>query len=335
MANRGLPSVIASMIKTLFAGLVLAIALVAHAHAQTRVARIGVIPNSPSATKSAPFLDVFRRRLQELGYVEGRNIAIEIRYPGEKLGRYDRAAAELIAVKVDVIVTGNSGATRAARLQTTTIPIVMVSVGDAVASGFVKALARPGGNVTGQSFLGAELNLKAFDLLTEALPRVKRVAILYDPELVAGDPPEFRAARDAAQAKGVAIVPVRVRSPDDLKSALAILGQAPPTALHVLAVSIVEQPRLADLAAQHRMAAICSFREAVDAGALMSYGPNFFEFWRGAATYVDKILKGAKPADLPVQQPSAFELVINLKTAKSLGVTIPPSVLTRANQSIQ
>lgn len=323
---------IVNMLATIFALLALTIPLAADAQGQVRVSRIGIIASGSSA-QSAPFLDVFRRRLLELGYVEGRNIATEVRYPSDEAEGYRNAAAEVVALKVDVIVTSNTAATRAAKQQTNTIPIVMVSVADAESSGFVKSLSRPGGNATGQSFLGPELNLKSFDLLTEALPWAKRIALLYDPELV-GDSPSFRLTRDAAQAKGVTLLPVRVRRSGDLESALATLGQ-PPSALHVVAISIVEQIRIADFAAKHRMPAICSFREAVEAGALMSYGPNFFDFWRGAATYVDKVLKGAKPADLPVEQPTAFELVINMKTAKALGVTLPASLLTRANQLIE
>jgi putative tryptophan/tyrosine transport system substrate-binding protein len=310
---------------------VLTITLVTEADAQARVRRIGVIPNSASAAKSAPFLAVFQQRLQELGYRDDRNITIDVRYPKEQPDGYREVAAQLVALNVDVIVTANTGATRAAKQQTSTIPIVMVSVGDAVSAGFVTSLSRPGGNVTGQSFLGAELNLKGFDLLTTALPRVKRIGVLYDPELIQGDPPEFRNIREAAAAKGVTIVPVRVRRSDDLKSALANVAP-PPEALHALAVSIVEQPRIAQYAVEHQVPTICSFRDAVDSGALMFYGPNFLELWRGAAVYVDKILKGANPADLPVQQPTAFELVINMKTAKTLGVTLPASVLTRADQ---
>ena len=322
------------MLSAIFSALFLAFALATDAHAQTPVARIGVIA-SGSAAISAPFLDVFRKRMRELGYIEGRNIAFEIRYPGDDPNGYRDVAAQLVTLKVDVIVTSGSGATRAAIQQTGTIPIVMVGVADPVATGFVKTLSRPGGNATGQSFLGVELNLKGFDLLTEALPRAKRIALLYDPALFVVDPPEFSNVRDAAQAKGVTIVPVRVRRLDDLSSALATMREAPPSALHVFAVRITEQSRIAEIAAKHRLPAICSFGEAVNVGALMSYGPNFFEFWRGAASYVDKILKGAKPADLPVEQPVAFELVINLKPAKTLGITLPTSVLTRADRLIQ
>lgn len=270
----------------------------------------------------------------ELGYVEGRNIAIDVRYAAAEAGGYRNAAAELVARKVDVLLASNTAATRAAKLQTTTIPVVMVHVGDPDASGLVRSLPRPGGNVTGQSFLGPELNLKGFDLITEAVPRAKRVALLYDPELVR-DPPDFRPVHDAARKKGVTLLPVRLPRSGDLDAALAAAGQPLPGALIAIAVGPGEQLRIAEFAAQQRTPAICSLRDAVNAGALMSYGPNFVEFWRGAATYVDKILKGAKPADLPVEQAAAFELVVNLKTAKALGITLPASVLTRADRLIE
>ncbi len=322
------------MLRAILATLLLVVTLAGDAHAQTRIARIGVIA-SDSTAQSARFIDVFRQRLRDIGLIEGSNIAIEVRYPGDNSERFRDVAAYLVALKVDIIVAANTAATRAAMQQTSTIPIVMVSVADPMSAGFVKSLARPGGNVTGQSFLGGELVLKGFELLTEALPRAKRVAVLYDPVLMMRDPPNMRNIRDAAQAKGVTIVPVRVPRSIDLSAALANMEGAPPAALHVFAVSVVEQSRIAEFAAKHRMPAICNFAEAVDAGALMSYGPNFVEFWRGAATYVEKILKGANPADLPVVQPTAFQLLVNLKTAKALGITLPPSILVRADQLIQ
>ena len=231
-------------------------------------------------------------------------------------------------------MAANTLATRAAKEQTSTIPIVMVTVGDAVGAGLVKSLPRPGGNVTGHSFLGPELALKGFDLLTEALPRTTRLAVLFNPEITP-DPLGFRALRAAAQAKGIALKPVALRRPDDVSSTLAAMGRAWPNALLVFAVSSLQQNQIVGFAAKNRLPALFGFREAADAGGLMSFGPNFIGLWRGAATYVDKILKGAKPADLPVEQPTKFELVINLKTAKALGLTIPPSLLARADQVIE
>lgn len=314
--------------------LAVVVSFTADAQTQSRVARIGVIAvGLPS--ELAPSLDAFRRRMIELGYVEGRNIAIDVRFAAAEAEAYRNAAAELVTRKVDVLLTANTAATRAAKLQTTTIPIVMVHVGDPDMSGLVSSLSRPGGNVTGQSFLGPELSLKCFDLITEAVPRAKRVALLYDPELVNRDPPDFQPVRDAAQKKGVTLVPVRLPRSGDLDAAFAAAVQPFPSALAVVAVGPAEQLRIAEFAARRRTPAIFSLREATNAGALMSYGPNFVEFWRGAATYVDRILKGAKPAELPVERAVAFELVINLKTARALGITLPPSVLTRADQLIE
>jgi len=304
----------------------------AGAQPQAQVSRIGVIP-SGSPAMSAASLDAFRQRLRELGYVEGRNIAIEIRYAVAHPERFRGLAAELVGLGVHVIVASSTLATRAARDETSTIPIVMVTVGDAVGAGLVKSLSRPGGNITGHSFLGPELALKGFDLLTEALPRATRLAVLFNPE-IAPDPLGFRTLGAAAQAKGVTLQPVELRRSDDLNPALAAMGQARPNALLVFAASPVQQNRIVEFAAKNRFPALYGFREAVDAGGLMSFGPKLFELWRGAGNYVDKILKGAKPADLPIEQPTKFELVINLKTAKALGLTIPPSLLARADQVI-
>ena len=312
---------------------VLTAPLAAEAQPQARVARIGVIPSGSPAT-SAASVDAFRQRLRELGYVEGRDIAIEVRYAVAQPERARGLAAELVGLGVDVIVASGTLATRAAKQATSTIPIVMVSVGDAVGAGLVKTLSRPGGNITGHSFLGPELALKGFDLLMEALPRATRLAVLFNPE-IAPDPVGFQALATTAQAKGVTLQPVELRQPEDLNPALAAMGQARPNALLVFAVSPVQQTRIVEFAAKNRLPALYGFREAVDAGGLMSFGPKLLDLWRGAANYVDKILKGARPADLPVEQPTKFELVINLKTANALGLTIPPSLLQRADHVIE
>jgi putative tryptophan/tyrosine transport system substrate-binding protein len=235
---------------------------------------------------------------------------------------------------VDVIVASGTLATRAAREVTSTIPIVMVSVGDAVGAGFVKSLPRPGGNITGQSFMGSELAAKGFDVLTEAFPRASRLAVLFNPEIT----PEstiFRSLDVAAQARGVALQPIVFRRPEDLSPALAAMNKARPNALLVFAVPLDEQKRIVEFAAKNRLPALYTFREAVDAGGLISIGPKLIELWRGAANYVDRILKGAKPDELPVEQPTTFELVINLKTAKALGLVLPASVLARADRVIE
>jgi putative ABC transport system substrate-binding protein len=298
---------------------------------QPRVARIGVI-TSGSPTTSAASVDAFRQRLRELGYAEGRNVTIEVRADAQP-ERFHELATELVGLGVDVIVASGTAATRAAKELTSTIPIVMVSVGDAVGAGFVKSLRQPGGNITGQSFLGPDIGLKGLDLLMEILPRAKRVVALYNPE--AASSVGFGAQRAAAQSKGVTLQRVELRRPEDLDPALAAMGQTQPNGLLVFAVRADQQVRIVKIAAKNRLPAVYSFREAVDAGGLMSFGPRLPDLWRGAANYVDKILKGAKPGDLPVEQPTTFELVVNLKTAKVLGLTIPQSVLARADEVIQ
>ena len=302
---------------------------------QAKPKRIGIIAQGASAGRSAPFVDAFLQRMRELGYVEGRDIALDVRYPRDDRDGFRDSAAALVARKVDVIVAANTGATRAAKQQTTTIPIVMASVGNAVLAGFVDTLARPGGNVTGQSFLGAELQSKGIELVIEALPRARRIVMFYDPELVVTDRPDFSRIIDAAKARGVAVVPLTLRRDDDVGEVLARAGVARPDAVHLAAVSVVEQPRFASTALRLGIPAICASRDAIDGGALITFGPNFVALWRGAATYVDRILKGAKPGELPVEQPTSFELVVNLRAAKALGVTIAPSVVQRADAIVQ
>jgi putative ABC transport system substrate-binding protein len=309
----------------------LAAPLAAEAQPQAQLARIGII-SSGSPDTSAASVDAFRQRLRELGHVEGRNIAIEVRYAVAQPEPFRGLAAELVGLGVDVIVASSTLATRAAREETSTIPIVMVSVGDAVGAGLVKSLSRPGGNITGHSFLGPELALKGFELLMEALPRATRLAVLFNPEI---DRVGFRALGAAAQAKGVTLQPVELRRPEDVDPALAAMGRARPNALLVFALSLVQQNQIVEFAAKNRLPALYGFREAVAAGGLMSFGPKLLDLWRGAANYVDKILKGAKPGDLPVEQPTAFELWINAKAARALGLTIPPSLLQRADQMIE
>ena len=311
----------------LLASMAAAFAAPRAAEAQS-ISRIGVIHGTSAAS-----VDAFRQRLRELGYVEGRSVAIEVRYAVQP-ERARGLAAELVGLGVGVIVASSTLITRAVTQETVTIPIVMVSVGDAVGAGLVKSLSRPGGNITGHSFLGPELALKGFDLLTEALPRATRLAVLFDPDITPY-PLGFRALGAAAQAKGVTLPPVKLRRTDDLNPALAAMDHARLNALLVFAASAVQQNQIVEFAAKNRLPALYGFREAVDAGGLMSFGPKLHDLWRGAANYVDKILKGAKPGDLPVEQPTTFELVINLKTAKALGLTIPASVLARADHVIE
>jgi putative ABC transport system substrate-binding protein len=283
--------------------------------------------------------EAFRQGLRDLGYVEGRNVVIEYRDAEGKHERLPALAAELVALKVDVIVAAASNhLALAAKQATRTLPIVFAAVVDPVASGLVTSLARPGGNVTGASILSSELVGKRLELLTQAIPGVSRVAVLWLPGAL-GERVEkdmLKEADVAARALGVRLQFVEARGPADLDRAFSDMTRARAGAMTVLpsAMFLRERRRLVDLAAEHRLPAVYTVKEYVDAGGLMAYAPNLADVVRRAATYVDRILKGAKPGDLPVEQPTKFELVINLKTARTLGLTIPPSVLARADQVI-
>jgi putative tryptophan/tyrosine transport system substrate-binding protein len=271
-------------------------------------------------------------------YVEGRNVVIEYRDAEGRLERLPALAAELVALKVDVIVTGTPGAL-AAKQATRTLAIVFAAAADPVTSGLVTSLARPGGNVTGSSFFAPELVGKCLEQLTQAVPGVSRVAALWQSGAYGErtDKNLLKEADVAARALGLRLQVVEVRGPADLDRAFSDMTRARAGALTVLPSTMffVERRRLVDLAAKNRLPAVYTSRDYVDAGGLMAYGPNVADLYRRAATYVDKILKGAKPADLPVEQPTKFELVINLKTAKVLGLTIPQSVLGWADEIIQ
>jgi putative ABC transport system substrate-binding protein len=302
-----------------------------------KVARIGFLAGNLAAI---PHLrEAFRQGLRDLGYVEGRNVVIEDRDAKGKLERLPALAAELVALKVDVIVAGSTPHALAAKQATGTLPIVFAAADDAVGSGLVASLARPGGNVTGLSFLAPELVGKRLELLKQAVPGVTQVAVLWQPgglgERTEQD--QLKEADVAARALGVRVQFVEARSPADIDRAFSDMTRARAGALTVLtgAMFFIERRRLADLAAKNRLPAVYPWRDGVDAGGLISYGPDLADLYRRAATYVDKMLKGAKPADLPVEQPTKFELVINLKTAKALGLTIPPSLLGRADEVIQ
>jgi len=303
-----------------------------------RTIRIGWLSPGSTVTHGS-FLDAFRQRLRELGYVEGRDLAIESRWAEGKLERLPALAAELVALKVDVIAAGGTLAALAAKQATRTLPIVFANAGDPVGSGLVTSLARPGGNVTGLSMLAQELVGKRLELLTQAVPGVSRVAILRQPGGL-GERTEkdmLKEAEVAARALGVRPQFVEARGPADFDRAFSDMTRARAGALTVLpsAMFNTERRRLVDLAAKNRLPAVYPWREFVDAGGLMAYGSDLADLFRRAATYVDKILRGAKPADLPVEQPTKFELVINLKTAKALGLTIPQSLLGRADEVIQ
>jgi putative ABC transport system substrate-binding protein len=303
-----------------------------------KVARIGYVGLNSGAN---PHLqESFRQGLRGLGYVEGRNVVIEYRDAEGKPERLPALAAELVALKVDVIVTGGGTPTAlAAKEATKTIPIVFASAPDPVTDGLVTSLARPGGNVTGSSNLTPELVGKCLEQLKQAVPGISRVAVLWQPGVQGErtDKDMLKGADVAARALGVRLQLVEARGPADFDRAFSDMTRARAGALAVLgsAMFFSERRRLVDLAAKNRLPAVYTSRDIVDAGGLMSYGPNLADLFRRAATYVDKILKGAKPGDLPVEQPTKFELIINLKTAKALGLTIPPSVLGRADEVIQ
>jgi len=320
---------------TLTGGL-LAAPLAAEAQQADKVARIGWLGNDP--VSSAPLREAFRQGLRDLGYVEGRNVVIEYRDAEGKLERLPALAAELVALRVDVIVAGNTGLARAAKQATRTLPIVLVA-GDPVMSGLVTSLAQPGGNVTGLASSAApDIVGKWMELLKQAVPGVSRVAVLWQPGVQGQQNKDMlKRAEVAGQALGVRLQFVEARGPADIDRAFSDMTRAHAGALTVLLSNmfVVERRRLVDLAAKNRLPVMYQAREFVDAGGLMAYGPNFADIFRRAATYVDKILRGAKPADLPVEQPTKFELVINLKTAKALGLTIPPSLLQRADQVIE
>jgi putative tryptophan/tyrosine transport system substrate-binding protein len=303
-----------------------------------KIARIGYLAANLAAN---PHLqEALLQGLRDLGYVEGRNLVIEYRGAEGKPERFPALAAELVALKVDVIVTaGGTLAALAAKQATRTLPIVFAAAADPVESGLVTSLARPGGNVTGLSIVSPELVGKSLELLKEVVPGVSRVAVLWQPGGF-GERTEkdmLNGAEVAARALGVRPQFVEARGPADFDRAFSEMTRARAGALTVFANAMftIERRRLVDLAAKNRLPALYAFREYVDAGGLMAYGPHLADLYRRAATYVDRILKGTQPGDLPVEQPTKFDLAINLKTAKALGLTIPQSLLLRADQVIE
>jgi len=317
---------------------ILAVPLPPLAQPPAKVPRIGVLWLGASSDSPYLLLDAFRQGLRELGWVEGQNIAIEARYAEGEPARLAALAAEFVQMKVDVILAPNPLAARAAQHATTELPIVMVGVGDAVGLGLVTSLARPGGNLTGLSEQYADLVLKWLELLKEAVPQASRVGVLTVSTLWPVQSEPWQALQQAAQTMRVTLHRVEVREPSDFESAFAGMTQEHVEALMVLPHPLVLRhcTRLAALAAERHLPTIWGpFRECVQAGGLMAYGPSLRDQFRRAAYDVDKILKGAKPADLPVEQPTKFELVINLKTAQALGLTIPPTLLFQADEVIR
>jgi len=313
---------------------ILSAPLAAVAQQPAKVPRIGIL--TLAGGSSTPLFEAFRQGLREHGYVEGQNIAFEDRFAQGRADRLPTMAAELVSMKVDVIVTESVAAALAAKRATQTIPIVMAISGDPVGAGLVASLPRPGGNVTGLSLLAPELSGKRLQLLMEAAPRTTRVAVIWNPVSPASAG-YLRETEAAARSLGLQLQPVEVRSPADLDAAFKAVARARPGALITLADGMLaaNRTRIVQFAAKSQLPGVFPHREWADAGGLMAYGPSFASNWRRAATYVDKILKGAKPADLPVEQPTKFELVINLKTAEALSLTFPQSILIQATEVIQ
>jgi len=281
-------------------------------------------------------IEAFRQGLRELGYVEGKNIVIEWRSTEEKPDRLAALATELVSLKVDVIVTGGPSATRAAKGATSTIPIVMSTDPDPVANGFVASLARPGGNITGLATLAPELSGKRLELLKETVPRLSRVAVL-GASTTPGNAQNIKETELAARAFGLQLQYIDVQAPKDMETAFRAASKARADSIIVLSGPMVNSHRLqiVDLAVKSRLPAICPWPEYVEDGGLMSYGPSLTDLNRRAATYVDKIIKGSKPAELPVEQPIKFEFIVNLKAAKQIGLTIPLNVLVRADTVVR
>ncbi len=304
--------------------------LVAEAQQAGKIRRIGVLQVWSSAD---PMVELIRQSLREVGYVEGQTIAIEFRLAEGKTERLPALATELVQLKVDAIMTFGDPGIRAAQQATRTIPIVGAT-DDLVGAGLVASFARPGGNTTGVSILASELNVKRLELLKESLPGVSRIAALWDP---GSGTFHLKGLEAAARSLGVELQILEVRRPEDFRRAFEAAKKRQAGALNVLASPFLYGHRqtIIDLAAKNRLPAIYQWREMPEAGGLMSYGPTLSELLRLCAAALDKILKGAKPGDLPVEQPTKFELVINMKTAKALGLTMPQSVLARADEVIQ
>jgi putative ABC transport system substrate-binding protein len=314
--------------------LLLALLAFAEAEPQVKVRKIGYLhASSDTDMRVAQQREAFRQGLRERGYHEGRDVVIEFRYAAGNIERFPDLTTELVKLKVDVIIAPGTRATFAAAQVTKTIPIIMVAVSDPVSSGFVASLARPGGNVTGMSNVSPELSGKRLELLKETLPRLSRIAVFSD----RSGPVDIQQTDRIAKTLGVQAQFVEIDRSVDFERVLTEISAKRPEALRVLRGPLTSayQARILKFATKNQLPAMYDDSQFVSAGGLMSYGPDILDLYRRAAYYVDKILKGAKPADLPVEQPTKFELVINLKTAKQIGLTIPPNVLARADKVIK
>jgi putative ABC transport system substrate-binding protein len=309
--------------------------LAAEAQQAGKLHRIGFLGNSTAALE-ANLVGPFREGLRELGYVEGQNIAIEYRWAEGKYERFPGLIAELLAQRVEVIVTAGTPATQAVKKATTSVPLVMVGVGDPVASGIVVSLKRPGGNITGVTSIADETQGKRLELLREILPTASSIAVLSNPENQSLGP-VLNELRAAAKVLGMKVQVFDVKTAGDLEEAFKAIVRARPGVLQVMGdrLFLHNRQRIVDFATKQHLPAVAVHPELVEAGGLFSFGPSYPGMHRRAAYFVDRILKGMKPADLPVERPTKFEFVINLKTAKALGLTIPPSVLARADQLIE
>lgn len=325
----------AVLVSILVVVLQLAVAVMADAQQPTNIPRLGYLTAPPFSALTAEH-EAFRQGLRELGYVEGKNIFIEWRSAEAKLDRLPELAAELVRLKVDVIVTAGPAPTRATKGATSTIPIVMAFDNDPVGNGFIASLARPGGNITGLSSLTPELSGKRLEILKETVPKLARVAV-FGTSTFPGNGENLKEVERAAAALKVKVQYLDVLSPKDIGAAFqaATKGRAEAILFLVSVVFANERTQLAELAAKNRLPAIYPRSDYLEHGGLMSYGSNPTDLYRRAATYVDKILKGAKPADLPVEQPKKFDFIVNLKAAKLIGLTIPPNVLVRADRVIR
>ncbi len=323
-----------SRVGLIFSLVLLLAPLAADGQQAGKVYRVGLLWDSPAMFPDA--IEAFRRGLRDLGWVEGQNIVVEHRWSEGRFDRLPDLAEELVRLKVDVIIAPSSIYTGAAKRATSTIPIIFVSHADPIGSGHVASLARPGGNITGLSLMMTETNAKLLELFKEAVPGLSRVAVIWDPATPSHGP-GLKAVEAMGRALGLRLQTVAVRSATEFDSAFSAISRDRAGGVLVLSTPlfIAEARRLAELALKHKLPTMFGPRAHAEAGGLMSFGPDRADLWRRGAFYVDKILKGAKPADLPVEQPTKFELVINLKTAKTLGLTIPPSVLIRADQVIQ